>query len=85
MDGIIGSILNALASRPTLILYEPLAASVIRRSRFQEVSPKVAEEFVKRWSKELARGWVDKFFPDLPAEEREELARKVQQRLLEGL
>jgi transketolase len=86
MDGILDRVLEIFASRPTLILYKPLAATWReRRAMLQEVSPESAEKFVKRWSEELAKGWVKKFFPDLPEEERKSLAERIQRRLIESI
>lgn len=86
MDGILDRVLEIFASRPTLILYKPLAATWReRRAMLQEVSPEAAEEFVKRWSRKLATGWVEKFFPDLPEAERKGLAERIQKRLIESI
>jgi hypothetical protein len=86
MDGILDRVLEIFASRPTLILYKPLAATWReRRAMLQEVSPEAAEEFVKRWSEELAKGWVRTFFPDLPEKEKKSLAEKIQKRLIESI
>ena len=76
-------------NRPTLILEEPILKSLRRAGFFQafqtpeEIERRLA--FVDRWAEGLAEGWVNRFFGDLPAEERKKLKEHVKRKLLAGL
>ncbi|MEM2068410.1 MAG: hypothetical protein QXE50_05790 [Nitrososphaerota archaeon] len=93
-------ILDALSRRPTLILQEPLISTLRRRTYredyktislqielpyTQEIEPEQATRFVEDWSRRLAAGWVDKFFPGMSAEERERLINTIQSSLVRSL
>jgi len=63
-----GPVLEALASRPTVILKRPLVAELFERFGFQvaEAVPVEAVEVIKeKWGKKLAAGVIDKLIAEL--------------------
>ena len=60
------SLLDSLAKRPTIILERPIVASLLERSRFQELEETEAFRVVKeRWGRKLAVGVIDKIVTEM--------------------
>ena len=92
------ALLDWLTSRKTIILREPLVKSFRRRygakteevtftfslPMTQKVSPEEAVEFLKHWARNLAIGWVDRFFKDLPKEEKESMVKKLTEEIIKA-
>jgi hypothetical protein len=60
-------ILDFLARRSTIILRKPIIASILERTRFQEVV-EITEPFLvvkEKWGKKLATGIVDKMIAEM--------------------
>jgi hypothetical protein len=60
-------ILEFLARRSTIVLRKPIIASILERTRFQEVV-EITEPFLvvkEKWGKKLAAGIVDKMVAEM--------------------
>ena len=60
-------LLDFLVRRPTMVLRRPILASLLERSRFQELV-EVAEPFAvvkEKWGRKLAAGVVDKMVAEM--------------------